>query len=159
MSNNQGIGTIENDDVPSGPLEINGTPGRDNLIGTAEREIITGFKGSDILTGMGGGDVFAFQNIDDGLDLISDFELGSDVIDLSQLLSNDTDFNPSGSNALELDYVEIGSFAGFTTIGIDIDGSAGSNSYVRTLAVVQGTGVNANTLNDPNNFIFASALE
>ncbi|ACB54626.1 hypothetical protein cce_5280 (plasmid) [Crocosphaera subtropica ATCC 51142] len=159
ISEAQGIGTIENDDVPSGPIEINGTPGRDNLIGTAESEIITGFAGSDMLTGMGGGDVFAFQNVDDGLDLISDFELGLDVIDLSQLLSNDTDFNPFGQNPLDLGYVQIGSFAGFTTIGIDIDGSAGANSYVRTLAVVQGTGVDPNTLNDPNNFIFASALD
>ncbi|WP_157951120.1 Calx-beta domain-containing protein [Cyanothece sp. BG0011] len=159
ISEAQGIGTIENDDVPSGPIEINGTAGRDSLMGTAESEIITGFAGSDMLTGMGGADVFAFQNVDDGLDLISDFELGLDVIDLSQLLSNDTDFNPFGQNPLDLGYVQIGSFAGFTTIGIDIDGSAGANSYVRTLAVVQGTGVAPNTLNDPNNFIFASALD
>ncbi|EAZ90656.1 beta strand repeat-containing protein [Crocosphaera chwakensis] len=155
LSDTQGVGTIEQDDIPSGPVEINGTPGRDNLIGTAESEIITGFKGYDVLTGMGGNDEFVFQSINDGLDIITDFELGLDVINLVELLNNDTNFTSNSQNPLDLGYVQIGSLAGFTTIGIDVDGSAGSNSYVRTLAVVQGIDVDQNTLDDPNNFVFS----
>ncbi len=155
FSNSQGTGTIENDDLDAGSGEINGTPGRGTLTGTAEDEIITGFQGNDILTGMGGSDEFVYLSIDDGLDLITDFELGQDVINLVELLNNDTNFISNAQNPLDLGYVQIGSFDGFTTIGIDPDGSAGSNTFVRTLAVVQGTGVDENTLNAPNNFVFS----
>lgn len=75
-----------------------GTAGNDRLTGTDASEIIDGGAGADILTGGGGHDVFRFSNLLDSYrnynlskaegnqgDLITNFDAGTDRIDVSAL--------------------------------------------------------------------------
>jgi len=55
----------------------------ENAIGGAYRDIIVANEASNVLTGGGGADVFVFQH--GGTDTITDFAVGSDLIDLSWL--------------------------------------------------------------------------
>lgn len=66
-----------------------GTSGNDILVGTSEDEVLTGFRGSDTLTGNGGSDVFVYESFGDRGDLITDFNLADDFIDLSQIFDGD----------------------------------------------------------------------
>ncbi len=46
-------------------IEINGTPGNDNLLGTSEADVIFALTGDDIISGLGGGDsLFGFRGND-----------------------------------------------------------------------------------------------
>ncbi len=46
-------------------IEINGTPGNDNLLGTGEADVIFALTGDDIISGLGGGDsLFGFRGND-----------------------------------------------------------------------------------------------
>ena len=65
---------------------IDGTRGRDNLVGTDGSDIITGFQGGDTLTGGEGSDTFVYTGTRDRRDIITDFEVCSDIIDLSDVL-------------------------------------------------------------------------
>lgn len=57
------------------PDPDNGTGGdfNDTIIGNAANNAIEGRKGTDTLSGGGGADLFAYPALDDGLDIISDF--------------------------------------------------------------------------------------
>lgn len=118
---------------------IMGTPGRDTLVGTDGPDMIIGLQGQDILTGGRGYDRFVYINLTDRGDIITDFTLGEDQIDMSQLLSN---LGISSAN------VGFNNVAQGTQITLNTDG------VFRPFILVQGEGINANTLNNPNNFIF-----
>lgn len=77
-----------------------GTSGRDNLTGTAQEDLLAGRAGNDLLRGLGGNDILqdgagidtleggAGQDLfvlwhDNARDVIADFELGQDRLDLS----------------------------------------------------------------------------
>jgi hypothetical protein len=67
-----------------------GGSGNDTLIGNDAANVLTGGLGKDALTGGAGADVFAYDTLADsgagsGRDVISDFDQGSDLIDLSDL--------------------------------------------------------------------------
>jgi hypothetical protein len=59
----------------------------DTLTGTATDDIFIASQGSDILTGGGGDDRFVYTRALDFGDTITDFEVGRDRIDLTQILS------------------------------------------------------------------------
>ncbi|AFY48168.1 Ca2+-binding protein, RTX toxin [Nostoc sp. PCC 7524] len=118
---------------------IMGTPGRDTLVGTDGPDMIIGLQGQDILTGGRGYDRFVYINLTDRGDIITDFTLGEDQIDMSQLLSN---LGISSAN------VGFNNVAQGTQITLNTDG------VFRPFILVQGEGINTNTLNNPNNFIF-----
>jgi Ca2+-binding RTX toxin-like protein len=65
---------------------IKGTSGRDVLTGNDADNILTGFQGQDILTGGGGNDQFVYTSITDAGDTITDFQIGSDKIVITELL-------------------------------------------------------------------------
>ena len=67
--------------------EINGTDGDDDLIGNFGDNILDGGLGDDTYTGGGGADQFVFA-IAQGVDTITDFELGIDQISLGGLTPN-----------------------------------------------------------------------
>jgi Ca2+-binding RTX toxin-like protein len=79
--------------APSGPLTLEGTAGNDALAGTDADETLHGGGGRDTLSGGGGADVFRFSELTDSYrtasgsyaDLITDFDLAEDRIDLSGL--------------------------------------------------------------------------
>lgn len=66
-----------------------GGNGNDQLFGGADDDVLVGGRGSDTMTGGTGRDVFQFTDVSDfepgKADLITDFEKGSDKIDISQL--------------------------------------------------------------------------
>ncbi|MNQ52412.1 Poly(beta-D-mannuronate) C5 epimerase 1 [compost metagenome] len=63
-----------------------GYGGNDTLIGGDGNDILLGGLGDDTLTGGGGADIFRWQAGDTGHDVVTDFELGVDSLDLSDLL-------------------------------------------------------------------------
>jgi Ca2+-binding RTX toxin-like protein len=62
--------------------KLTGGNGNDDLRGRAGDDVITGGRGSDQLTGGAGADKFAFKDARFGRDTITDFENGTDLIDL-----------------------------------------------------------------------------
>ncbi|GFE70296.1 Calx-beta domain-containing protein [Chroococcus sp. FPU101] len=69
--------TIINDD---GTRRQVGTSARDVILGTNKTDVIIGGLGNDILTGGINGDLFTFQNTNEGIDRITDFTAGDDLI-------------------------------------------------------------------------------
>lgn len=128
--------------------EIPGTPGRDTLIGDSANNIITGFQGRDILTGGGGNNQFVYTSLRDAGDIITDFEIGSDKIVLTELLDS---IGYAGSDAIGDGYVSFGSSRGDAFVQIDQDG-AGNDFISRPLVLLQG--VTEENLSNNNNFVF-----
>lgn len=114
--------------------EISGTSGADFLIGTPSKDAITGFQGGDYLRGGGGRDRFIYTDLTDVGDVIVDFEVGVDVIDLSQLVEtlNYANSNPSAYEIVQITDIGIGSM-----VSLDPDGYGGANPATPYL-VLQG---------------------
>ena len=84
IADNQGQGTITNDDRSTFKKTIIGGPGNDNLIGSQGVDYIFGRGGNDTLTGGNGADSFVFNNITEGIDTITDWGVGGgDRIEVS----------------------------------------------------------------------------
>ncbi len=88
----------------SGSDTLRGNAGDDTLTGGGKGDQLIGGKGNDVMTGNGGSDRFVLRRVDNGDDEITDFQNGTDTIDLIRLgiqnfnalqssgaLSNDTD--------------------------------------------------------------------
>ncbi|NES68427.1 MAG: type I secretion C-terminal target domain-containing protein, partial [Okeania sp. SIO2D1] len=132
---------------------IEGTRRRDNLTGTDGDDTITGFRRRDTLTGGGGDDTFVYTSIIDARDIITDFEVGSDKIDLAGVLDG---VGFVGFDPIADGYVGFRSRRGNTILTIDPDGTAG-NGRARSFLLVQD--VNPAELNNPDNFIFSSFID
>ncbi|MDJ0800739.1 MAG: hypothetical protein QNJ51_28680, partial [Calothrix sp. MO_167.B12] len=74
---------------------VNGGGGDDRLIGTRRNDILTGEVGNDVLTGDRGNDIFVFAPTDFGADIITDYQAGQDLLDVSAF-----NFGVSGVNAI-----------------------------------------------------------
>ncbi len=143
--------SIINDDEDTSSVSIiPGTPGRDSLIGDSANNVITGFQSRDILTGNGGADQFVYTDIRDAGDIITDFELGSDKIVLTQLLDS---LGYAGSDAIGDGYVSFGSSRGDALVQIDRDGM-GNGFIPRALVLLQGVTEENLSANAENSFIF-----
>ena len=127
---------------------IEGTNSRDNLIGTDGDDIITAFQGRDTVTGGGGDDTFVYTSIVDGGDIITDFEVGSNKIDLVGVLDG---VGYTGTEPIDDSYVGFSSRGTDTILTIDPDGNAGTGR-ARSFLLVED--VDAVALNNPDNFIF-----
>jgi Ca2+-binding RTX toxin-like protein len=68
---------------------LSGGDGDDWLQGGRGRDVLQGGAGDDVLAGGRGADVFVFTSADHGRDVIRDFAVGQDHIDLSGLPSYD----------------------------------------------------------------------
>ena len=78
----------ENNDLLKGTEDndyLKGKEGNDLLEGDAGDDILLGGSGQDILTGGNGEDIFQFTDIDDSGDTITDFEVGIDKLDFTNL--------------------------------------------------------------------------
>jgi choice-of-anchor C domain-containing protein len=69
--------TILNDD---GTRRQVGTSGNDNLVGTNKGDILIGGLRNDLITGGGSNDLFTFGALNEGIDTITDFTVGDDLI-------------------------------------------------------------------------------
>jgi Ca2+-binding RTX toxin-like protein len=61
---------------------LDGGRGDDHLFGEAGDDILSGGKGNDVLEGGAGADIFRYRSPGDGYDVIKDFEVGVDKVDL-----------------------------------------------------------------------------
>ncbi|MDJ0531103.1 MAG: Ig-like domain-containing protein [Xenococcaceae cyanobacterium MO_207.B15] len=130
------------------PNIINGTPGRDNIPGTDGNDIITGDQGRDVISTGDGNDVLVYTSIVDAGDIVTDFEVGQDKFDFSQLLDS---FGYGGSAPFADGYVQIIANGSSSIITVDTDGVAGSGR-ARQFILVQN--VAAEELNSSDNFKF-----
>ncbi|WP_261875645.1 Ig-like domain-containing protein [Vibrio celticus] len=78
-------------DTRGGDDTIEGGEGDDILYGQGGDDTLIGGLGNDILVGGEGDDIFKWvdEPLDDYRDVITDFEVGSDLIDLSELLHDE----------------------------------------------------------------------
>ena len=77
-----------------------GNGGRDTLDGGEGNDVLNGGRGSDLLSGGLGNDVFVFSASERGKDLITDFEDGADLIQISGLSFDALVFTASGSDTI-----------------------------------------------------------
>ncbi|MEM7579640.1 MAG: cadherin-like domain-containing protein, partial [Cyanobacteria bacterium P01_A01_bin.80] len=139
-------------DITVNPREILGTSGRDTLTGNSGDNIITGSRGADMLTGGSGDDQFIYTSLTDREDIITDFEVGSDKIVLTQLLDR---INYRGSDAIGDGYVNLGSNSqGDAFVQIDINGRRRSCFAPITLVVMEGVTLENLSANADNSFVF-----
>jgi Ca2+-binding RTX toxin-like protein len=114
-----------------------GLDGADILNGGTGRDVLEGGLGVDKMTGGSGSDVFRYRldNPSDlnsiGGDLIADFEVGKDKIDLYDVFS---DFNVYESDVIGEGYLRLLVNGNDTLVQFDKDG--GADGFV-TLAVLQ----------------------
>jgi uncharacterized protein (TIGR01370 family) len=100
-------GRSDNDrlDGGDGNDRLDGGSGNDTLLGGTGDDTIIGGSGRDVMTGGSGADSFVFMRIDDtstwssSRDVITDFEVGRDHIDLSAI---DANTSASGNQAFTL---------------------------------------------------------
>jgi hypothetical protein len=150
ISDNDGLtdtATVNVDVIERPP--IIGTPDRDGLTGTDFDDVIIGLSGRDTIITGGGNDTLVYESIVDAGDIITDFEVGNDIFDLSGLLNR---LNYTGSDPIGDGYVKFGSQGNSNSfLIIDPDGLTGTGTD-RILALVEG--VSDTDLANSSNFIF-----
>lgn len=114
--------------------QIAGTSGRDTLVGTAGDDVIEGGAGSDTLTGGAGRDEFVYSSVLDGVDTITDFKPGEDVLVFTKLLQA---VGVVSADPLASGHISCADSAAGALVGIDTDGSAGALKP-RTMAILKG---------------------
>jgi predicted extracellular nuclease len=126
---------------------IDGQRGVNIIIGGDQDDIIIGGQGRDILTGGSGNDIFRYNSLIDIGDVITDFTVGEDKIDLSRVLQN---IGYSGSNPIADKYVGFRTLANDTILQIDADGNGAASpvNFIRLL------NISATEMNNVDNFIF-----
>lgn len=125
----------------SGRDRLDGGNGNDRILGGRGSDLIVGGRGSDRLTGNGGSDVFAFENLTDGVDTITDFNTTEDLIDVSGILAS-----PQFAAASPFDkvsqFVRLNQVGSDTEVSIDADGNGDGNS-LQQIAILQGVSLDA----------------
>ncbi len=101
---------------------FSGTSGNDTIVGTQGDDVIEGGLGRDTLTGNGGRDQFVYRTGADGLDTITDFKPGADLLVFTDLLRN---VGITSSTPLATGHVTCTQQADGGLIGYDPDGAAG----------------------------------
>jgi len=114
--------------------QISGTSGRDTIVGTAGDDVIEGGAGSDTLTGGAGRDQFVYGSVLDGVDTITDFKPGEDVLVFTKLLQS---VGVVSADPLASGHISCADSAAGALVGIDTDGSAGALKP-RTMAILKG---------------------
>ena len=91
---------------------------------------------------------FVYDDLLDGGEVITDFNVGNDIIVLDEVLDG---VGYEGTNAIADEYVRVVSRGARAVVQIDPDGPDGPESFQPFIRV---KGVTADALNDPNNFAF-----
>ncbi|MEL6886466.1 MAG: hypothetical protein AAFP87_18290 [Pseudomonadota bacterium] len=87
---------------------IRGGSGDDEIDGGGRSDLLIGGKGDDTITGAGGDDTFVMRRVGNGDDEVTDFQDGSDVVDLTGLgLQNFNKFDQTGAMSNDFDAVVI----------------------------------------------------
>jgi hypothetical protein len=143
---------------------LSGNFGADILMGGNGNDQIIGAKGADILTGNSGNDRFLYNNITDAGDRITDFNIGTDKIDLSSMMKRigRSSSNPFATRSAAVQSPNANPFAtGYlktrqatpklAILMIDPDGRAGKT--FRPAPFLMFDNVSAAALNNLNNFV------
>lgn len=98
MNGGTGADTLEGG---AGNDTLNGDSGNDTMLGGGDNDVLTGGTGFDVLTGGSGSDRFVYNAVTEsfglvGVDRITDFARGSDVIDLRGIDANVASSNAGG---------------------------------------------------------------
>lgn len=120
--------------------------GRDTITGTAGGDLIQGGPGADVIDGGLGADTFIYTDARDGGDTINNFALGSDKLDVKDLLASLG--APMNASALGTN-ITFTDVTGGALVSYVLPGGS-----VRSLVTVKGAGVNAAALNSASNFVF-----
>lgn len=124
---------------------ITGNGGNDTLLGGRGNDVISGGVGDDVinggrgwdtLTGGEGSDTFVYERLADRRDQITDFDVSTDTIDISQILDNQR----YGSQTPFDDYVQLVRLGNSTAVQVDLSGDFGQRDIFRTLTVLAGIG-------------------
>lgn len=91
-----------------GPTYVLGNGLANQISGGSGAEYIAGGKGADQLRGGGGADLFAYLSLSDGGDIISDFEVGRDHLDVSALRDLGAAFHAEVSSKGTAIYADMG---------------------------------------------------
>ena len=102
---------------------LDGGDGGDLLLGGNSGDSLTGGKGNDTMVGGLGNDTFKWQAGETGTDTITDWGTGTDILDLSDLLQNET-------TATLDDFLNFSYATNNTTLTIDVDGSGNDSDQV-----------------------------
>ena len=129
ISDNPSPGLIEGTDLPD---VIVGTTAADEISGGKGNDVIVSTSGVDTLSGGAGNDVFFYESIGDG-DRILDFELGSDHLDVSELLAQ---ANYTGRQPIADGYLTITSIRQ-NSLEVKFDADGAGNSPASTVAILE----------------------
>ena len=103
--------------------QMTGTAGRDVINGTPGDDAIQGGQGADTLSGGLGRDLFIYTSLRDAIDTITDFQPGTDLLDLAALLQS---LGISSADPLGSGHVACAVSGSAAIVSIDPDGNAGS---------------------------------
>ncbi|MGJ3254170.1 MAG: DUF4347 domain-containing protein [Elainellaceae cyanobacterium] len=117
-----------------------GRRGNDRINGGAGDDVIIGGFGQDQLTGGAGRDRFVYESANDGRDTITDFQVGSDLIDLRLIFDGSQFTNPNPFRR----YVRINQSGSNAVVRIDPNGNVGGRNFVDLITLEN---VAANSLN------------
>jgi Ca2+-binding RTX toxin-like protein len=108
---------------------LDGGADDDRLSGEAGDDVLKGGTGNDTLSGGTGADRFVFDAPGQGLDVITDFDIG-DVLAIGDMLVG-------FAAGQEADFVELVDDGVNTTVRVDVDGAAGGSGF-EEIAVLNG---------------------
>lgn len=110
---------------------LKGTQGKDIIYGTDDNDYIIGGSGNDILIGGKGADHFVENAVNQGVDVIKDFNVHEgDVLDFSTILQ---EYNPL-QQAID-DFVFTRDVDGGTIVSVDVSGSGNAANAVDIVAL------------------------
>lgn len=107
--------SVEPEPLEATVNQIKGTAGREQIEGTEGKDIIIGGFGADTISGGAGEDIFVYESLRDAGDIILDFELNKDKIDLSTVLSS---IGYQGDSPLADGYVTLTAYDGGTVVNL-----------------------------------------
>jgi VCBS repeat-containing protein len=123
---------------------LQGGNGADRLAGDAGQDWLAGGGGADQLTGGGGADIFAYRSVSDSTaaqrDTITDFQTGSDRIDIGALNPSGFTLTPSGGNTI----LRVTTASG--TLEVLITGTVSAADIITQPASASLTGTDANDI-------------
>ncbi len=133
------------------PNVIAGTPQRDVLTGSDRRDIFLASGGPDLITTGGGRDQIVYTSTAQTGATLTDFEVGSDQLVLSDLLAS---VGYTGSDPLADGLVQIRSLGNSdrTQLSLELDRMGGGRTQFTNFITFQG--VDAAALNNAENFVF-----
>ena len=121
----------------AGADQLSGGAGHDMLFGSSGNDVLSGGDGNDSLSGGADADCFVFDVADQGIDTVTDFGVGGDVLVFTGLVGY--------TAGREAEYVSLVQNGSSTTVLVDADGAANGSVFdpVAVLTGVTGASLTA----------------